>query len=844
MAVGSKVAEGSIESWLALANSDPHELLRIATDKDGAPLPDLEAAQCRALAIAHRVLGDLYKAIDLALEGQRRAQEVGDQRTAALCGLSAAPVLAQLGKVSEAFDHLDRAEASLHGIDLAELRFQRGGVYGLIADYRMAKADYTKALRTFREQKRTIWQGDALMNRGLMSANLGEIKLATRDLQQAEQIFSDEGDAAGVAGAVHNLAFAYLVSGQPIRAVKGFEESNKLFAESGIPYETFLADHCEAVLAVGLITDAAHLLEMSIDALSSSGHSLEAAGQELMLAAIYAQQRRFSEARRLTQSATESFQAQGQEHRAQRAALTQVSIDLQAADEPKNAVDKATHLSGYFADVAQLPTWRLEADLTLARALQATGQHEESLQLLSQMSRRQMPFTQRVTHKRLLAEGHDQTGNAEAALRATRLGLGLVEHVRNEAPSSELHDALSQHLLAFQEIGVKCLLGAGRARSALLLSEQVARVRRLIDEPTEPSPLLVEYRSVTKAIDDAETSGREVREIKQRQRALLRAIQSEGLKSTKSAARADKSALPNSVTLRRYVTSDGNAVALDLKAGRVRSTELGSVSKIAMRVRELSFRLREAFANGESSPVDDLSSDLDALLGYPGELANGGPLLISFDSGIPQLPPGLLPSLHSTQWVLASSSNSTLPKKTRSRRVLISGPGLDHGPKEVRSLAARYPDATVLGGRAATVEQVSRAVDGAGVVHIAAHSSVNSEHPLFSAIQLFDGDFTLHALTGLKKPPNVVILASCESAASEAVGTTTAGLAHGLLRLGVGAVIGTALEIPDSLDTVEVMKRLHDEPAHDVAKAIQALRCDMSLSESQRLIARCLVGAI
>ena len=56
------------------------------------------------------------------------------------------------------------------------------------------------------------------------------------------------------------------------------------------------------------------------------------------------------------------------------------------------------------------------------------------------------------------------------------------------------------------------------------------------------------------------------------------------------------------------------------------------------------------------------------------------------------------------------------------------------------------------------------AIDGAWLVHVAAHGTFRSDSPLFSAIELDDGPLTVYDLERLKRAPYRVILSSCNSA--------------------------------------------------------------------------------
>ncbi len=490
-----------------------------------------------------------------------------------------------------------------------------------------------------------------------------------------------------------------------------------------------------------------------------------------------------------------------------------------------------------------MPEWRCDALLLRCRALAVAGKHDQVRQVLKIVGRSSRSFSQEVEWLRLVAETHHALGETGEALRAARRGIRLVERASEQTSSSELHDALSQHVVAFSEVGLTSLLDGGRPRAALLLANRVSRAQAIIDHPTAPSPLLVEYRATTRAIEEAENSGRDPRSIRRRQRALAHAIRRD-----RGGARGRptlEKELPDSATVRRYVVVGGRLWSLDLHRGRVSASELSDVSAVARMVRQLLFRVRTAFVGSNSVSIDDLCEKLDRAVGYPGRLGVAEEtLFLALDGTVPSIPFGLLGSLHDRSWALSASlAAAGVSDRSSGSVALIAGPGLQHAGAEVKRLSSIHGQARVLPAKSASAKRVVSALDGAGLVHIAAHSSVNLENPMFSSIRFADGDFTVHELSGLSSPPSVVVLASCESGAGAPIGMLSLGLTQALLRTGVGSVVGTVCEIPDNRDTVAVMTSLHNNDPADVAESTRMTREDESLNPAQRLIARCLLPA-
>jgi hypothetical protein len=85
-------------------------------------------------------------------------------------------------------------------------------------------------------------------------------------------------------------------------------------------------------------------------------------------------------------------------------------------------------------------------------------------------------------------------------------------------------------------------------------------------------------------------------------------------------------------------------------------------------------------------------------------------------------------------------------------------------------VAARHPEAVVLSDGSATVEGCLRAMDGAKLVHVAAHGRFRGDNPMFSALELDDGPLTVHDFDRLRRAPHRFVLSACDSGVLAPVG--------------------------------------------------------------------------
>ncbi len=219
------------------------------------------------------------------------------------------------------------------------------------------------------------------------------------------------------------------------------------------------------------------------------------------------------------------------------------------------------------------------------------------------------------------------------------------------------------------------------------------------------------------------------------------------------------------------------------------------------------------------------------LLGESVRLLRGGPLVVVPTGKLHAVPWGLMPSLRERATAVTPSASAWLrarraPRPEEDRVVLVGGPRLVTGDAEVRHLVTRYPDAMVLADGDATADRVMAAMDGAWLVHMAAHGTFRGDSPLFSAIELDDGPLTVYDLERLKQAPYRVVLSSCSSAIGVAVGADELlGLVSALISLGSAGVVASVVPVNDPA-TVPLMTALHDHlrAGSDLAGALTLAR--------------------
>ena len=269
-------------------------------------------------------------------------------------------------------------------------------------------------------------------------------------------------------------------------------------------------------------------------------------------------------------------------------------------------------------------------------------------------------------------------------------------------------------------------------------------------------------------------------------------------------------------------------------AGRLHLVHVGPAQAATHSLAHALFALRREGAGRGTYRLDltEIGRRLEmSLLGESVRLLRGGPVVVVPTGKLHAVPWGLMPSLQDRPTAVTPSASAWLRARRAARPeedrvVLVGGPRLVTGDAEVRHLVAQYPDAVVLADGAATAERVMAAMDGAWLVHMAAHGTFRSDSPLFSAIELDDGPLTVYDLERLKQAPYRVVLSSCSSAVGVPVGADELlGLVSALISLGSAGVVASVVPVNDPA-TVPLMTALHEHlrAGSDLAQALTLAR--------------------
>ncbi|GAA1514504.1 CHAT domain-containing protein [Nocardioides humi] len=828
-----------MEELLALALEDPEEAGRraeqvLAEERD--PLARSYAHQCLGIVLRDR--GHADEALDELRRGLRAARRSSSAHRESDVRATYGATLVFAGRTHLGLAQLDRALATARGEVRAKALMRKAGVLAILGRHREARPVLRDALDEMELEDDPVWEGRTRIWLGHIELALGNIEDAEREVVAAERLLEQAGATVERLTAVASLADIAVARGDLAGglglyadAVAGFEAAHRSWHE-------IVELHVGAYLAAGLAGEAVSLLDRSrataelnpyqipefallrATALLAAGGPVDAA--DALGAAGDArvgfrrQDRRWYELRaRLV--AVRAREALGDRRGlAPEARLVAVALHADHADEAPVALTLAGGLA------------RGPERLTLWEQAASYRRHPNALVRAG------------AWHARALARAaaEDRSG----VLRAAGAGLDAIDEHRRLIGSSELRALATTHGRELTAVALRH--AASDARSLLRWSERtrataLAQPPATSDATTIPASLAA-LRDNGRRLAEARQEGEPTDGLERERLRLERAVRAEH--HTLSAA-GPAAADPPSAGVEEIVSGVGDGCLVELvevdgvlhvlvvHGGRVRRRVAAATEDVAALLGPAAMLLRRA-ARGRPADMAEVGRRLqEAVLGDAARLIPDGPVVLAPTARLHGLAWSLLPLLHDRPFGVVPSAGQWLRARARSApepgsTVLVSGPALASGGAEVPVLASRHPDAVLLDGPRATLDAVLAHLDGAGLVHLAAHGRFRADSPLFSALDLADGPLTVHDLERVRRAPYRVVLSACESGVLAPVGAEELlGLAAALFSLGSAGLVCSVGEVNDAA-TADLMVGLHAALAagSDPATALRDVR--------------------
>lgn len=688
------------------------------------------------------------------------------------------------GRLAGCARQLAAAKPGLTGVELARADCLGGLLRCAAGEHADAVTELSAALPRLRGDHR--WLANALVGRGTANGYLRRLAAADADFAAAAPLYERIGERTRAAACLHNRGFVALQAGDLPVALRRFGEAESAGLNPARHPEV-LIDRAQALVAAGLTSEARPVLTRAATLLADAGRGTKLAEAMLAVAHCAARSGQRDIAADTAARAAVLFGRQGRTSWRPAAKAVELASTGRAAP----------HMVARVAAECDRHGWSLSAaELRFAAA--DTAKPQVARALLTQVARHRHTGPAPVRALGWLARAR-LADNRHAVFAACRAGLSAVRRDALTMGAWELRAGMAAHTVALAEMGLLAALAGGRARSVLRWTDRcraVAGDRPAVLPPTDP-----EQAQRLVALRSAIATGRSPGPV----RSLERQVRALDLTADGTAAGDQDWSFPDlfaalgDTSLVSFLIHNGQFCSVSITDGRCRFRRLGTVSAVTAAIRALRFAAR--LGRGATGELDDL-------LGLTGDR----PLVVVPVGGLHALPWAALPSCRGRA-VSVAPSVSTWLRAARAAHpdgpnVWLAGPRLRHAAGEARSLHATH-GGELRTGRAATVPAALAAMDGAGLVHIAAHGRFREEQPLFSCVELADGPLFGYDVQRLQRPPRTVVLSACDAGrAAVWPGGEAIGMATALLRCGTATVIASLLPVPDR-QAVRLVTALH-----------------------------------
>lgn len=858
---------------LALALSRPNDAMERARAVLAARPPALDASiGHQAIGLVLREFGDIGAAVRELRTALRLARRSGaeDREADVLATLGVALVYA--GRARAGRNALDAAVLRSAGLLRGRTLLRRGGCLHFLGLHHAAQDDLNGAIPLLRAADDQIWEARALTQRSQCFLATGSVRPAAADLRRAGTLYTANGQELESADTVMLRGVLAFRLGDLPSALGCFDEAAERYAALGVSEPDLTTYRCAALSAAGLAADALREADAAIAHLRAVGGRPTKRADLLLVAAEGALTAR--DAGTAIDRAAEAarlFGRQGQRWWHAHARLAGIRAAALAGGlvpspataallrDARRCVRELTELGSPELPLARLTAGQVTLALAAAGGPRAAARRAEADALLAAAAaaRGRGPALSRAVAWLAQARRAEAAGDTRRLMHACRRGLAVIDEYRAVFGSAELRAQSTAHGAELAALGQSHAARLGRPRLMLEWSERWRAVALAVPAVRPPADELLQadlaaLRDVTSRLARARDEGQPTAPLEQDRQRLERAVRARSLHAVgreRAHGRApavgrafDVPGLLDALgdgALVELVDVGGELNALVCGGGRVRRISVGPAGQAARAVRFARFALQRVAHGPPVSPSDSVVHDwltamgerLDrALLGDAGDLLADENLVIVPPGRLQAVPWGLLPRLRSRAVSVAPSAATWL----RARRdgtgpvrqdaggagppvVLVRGPGLASRGAEVPRLALDYAAVAgadgpvVLGDGTATAAAVLRAIDGAELVHIAAHGTFRADSPLFSSLRLDDGPLTVYDLEGLRRGPRRLVLSSCDSGVAAPAGADEVlGLASSLIPLGTSGIVASVVPVNDSA-VVPLMIALHRE---------------------------------
>jgi tetratricopeptide (TPR) repeat protein len=821
------------DKLLALAFSRPSEALAAAREVLARHPPAAQAAVAhQAAGVVFRDFGDISKAIEEFKDARRFARKAGDLDRESDVSASLAAALVLAGQSRRGLSILDALLERSHGIPAGRILIRRAAVCYILGRNAEALRDTQAAVDLLTGAGDLVWEARALHWRAAVYLAMGDIERADRDYARVEALWLECAQQLDYATTRHERGLAAHARGDLPTALAHLDHAQTLYDQLGVFQAEFFVNKCTVLLAAGLALDALREVDAAVTTIEREHGSATRHAELLYSSALAAAATGdFGRAQERSSEALRLFRRQQRPWWAARAGLA--LLHCQFAEDGDRAAVLLPAARRVTARLDELdPARAVEAHLLTGRIALARGWRDEAARHLQAAASARYRGLPRTRSAGWLAQATwcEAEGRWRGMLAACDRGLAMLDLYLRTLGATELRTLATANGTRLAEMALRHAVRRNNARLFLEWSERwrgtVLRITPV--RPSHDNELVADLaalRNVAARLDGA-LDGRSAAPAMERERRRLETAVRQRVLHTPAvaAAQAESFRTPDllgqlgDADLLELTDVDGQLHAVVAAGGRLRLVHVGPTQAAVHALAHALFALRREGVGRGTHRLDltEIGRRLEVnLLGDSVRLLRGGPVVVVPTGKLHAVPWGLMPSLRERPTSVTPSASAWLrarraPRPEEDRVVLVGGPRLITGDAEVRHLVRRYPDAVVLADGDATAERVMATMDGAWLVHMAAHGTFRGDSPLFSAIELADGPLTVYDLERLKLAPYRVVLSSCSSAIGVSVGADELlGLVSALISLGSAGVVASVVPVNDPA-TVPLMTALHD----------------------------------
>lgn len=822
--------------------------------------PEALVVGLRADAWSRHVALDNEGARKLLNHAVRIAARRGLSRRLGDLLVTRAVALHELGRYQAAARDLRRAEPLVASDERPDLRLQLAILDHNRGRLRAAAKAYQELLDD-PDCPPVVWV-KAANNLANAQTLLGRPHEALDHLDKAAVLAPEAGPRL-TAVIADSRAWSTFHAGRLAESVRRFEEAGRLHAAAGLPLAEHNLEYADVLRDLRLLDEATVAARSAAVEFEQHGARLMAAEARLRCARLALELGDADTAWTDAEAAARDFRRQRRPAWAARATVTRAEAEAARDGYSPNALRRLCNAAGTLQRLglrAEAAYGHLAAGRA-ALALNRPAVARREFSLAGDLAHGQSLLVRLRGHlaRALLAEARHST----EVVRECSRGLHDLARHRAALPSLELRVFAAGHGAELGEIGLRTLLPTASPSRIFewLERTRAAALMRVHPPATGVDEEVIALRGVEHELRAARLErGEEPAALLARQSALEARLrrrswtgEGAGGEATSPVTGAALRQVLDGEWLIEYAVSEGRLLAVVVEPRRTRIVHLGPVDPIRREVEATAFALRRLLHGTRFAAVamtaarqalDVLSGQLIAPLGVPADaplvVVPSGRLLGVLWAPLHPAPVSIAPS--ASLWARV---RGTVPALNGHRIALVAGPDLAGAVEEVRAVAAEYRGAETLLPPSSTVDSTIGLVKDAELAHLACHGRFRSDSPLFSSLDLSDGQLTLYEMLARGVAPRRVVLASCNSGAQQPYeGNEVLGFVSAMMSNGSAGIAAAEMPIPDGACAAS-MTVLHQRISRgdSLASAVWHARGALATGGPEEYLAWCALAA-